>query len=375
MPGVQVDPDKLLDLANSVNANSYSPMLQTQQLVQACSLDAQAFGVIGSAIMGGSYESARSDFEQAAAAGAQTIYSGATGLANVATLYSQAENANTATLSLSPLSNTLSGAQTGGHDGAGTFALGLGGFAAEVALTGLYAIVMGGVETCAALTPVAFAAVVMWGLTKPDDTEINQCLSNWGAASTHASESRTNLQQILRDKLEDAWPSGDGARPAFDAWMSDLDGNLAQYQTAIANVVPTISAAASDLHQANEAMLGVVLGAVATLIALTSLDIFFGAGEGAKTVVGAFLVAAIGTTSVTITAVLGKMVVDIALFIKDAVHFADAHSDGSMPTFQSMPNPLGWQTDPPPGTGPQLVLGGTGGSGSGSGDSGGTPPR
>ncbi len=340
------DPEKLIKLASAINNDPWAKMMQaTNTLDNGCRLDGRGFGTIGSAILGGSYDDARARFEQNTKDAASSINDAAIGLANVANLYAQAEGTNASMLALSPITASTDGIAEAGNDGFGSVAFGLGAYAGDIILFPIFVAVQGSITACAAMAPAVFIAETLWMLTKPDDTELNGALGAWRAAADDVQNSRSDLQNVLSLLLDDAWPPGDGARPQFDTWMKALDGDLGQLQTAIAGAPDVFANAANEVHQTNQWLLVTVVAALATMIALTACDVFFGAGEAAKNVVAAVLIGAVSSAVASVLAIIGRMAVDLGTLISDDIDFGHLGQSG-MPDFAQLPAAALWQGFP-----------------------------
>ncbi len=339
---VTVDPDKLLALAKQVYNDSNGKMYNAHYAVKEATLDSMCFGIIGNTIIGGPYEDARQKFEKATDDATNSLTSAATGLANVATIFEQAENANTMVLSLGTPEWTgeiLPGQPASLAVGTGSLE-----FIAFGGIEIIYNLVLGTVSAVVDLVPLTAAAYSLWFFAQPDDSEINAALQSWAIAVGDVKASRADLTQILTSGLEDAWPTGQGARAAFDIWIKALEADLQQLEDSITKVPTAINSAVTDIHICSEFLLAVVTAGLLTIIALTALDIFFGAGEGAKNAVGAAILAAVASTVTTITALLTKMAWDVGKEISDRGNFKDATTN--LPDFTQLTDPNAWQTGP-----------------------------
>ena len=339
---IKGDPDGMIKVARRVLAEPYAYVERAESTMEGpCRLPALAFGVAPSIFLAGPYDDARDAVAKATGASADTLKSMASGFANVAVAMGGAEQANTLAPSRPPLPNT--DIQSDGSASAGTEAA---LFGAEVFLMADWVATGGVLATCGILAPAALASVLVWALVEPDDASLSQVISAWMSAGRDLDSSSKYLELEL-GPLDDAWPSEDTSRQAFDRWKIPFDQDFEQLQGDPDKVAEALSGAVDKVHDVQTDFFFLAAGTLAAIIVLTALDAvpFVNIGaEATKEILGVTLSIETGSTVLVIAGIC-KDAFDALKGMVGTPGSFDMSKPGQqkIPDFKQLP-PIQWTT-------------------------------
>jgi hypothetical protein len=337
---IKGDPDGMIKVAKGVLAEPYAYVERAKTTMDGpCRLPALAFGIAPSIFLSGPYEEARDALARATGAGADTMKSMAIGFANVAHAMGGAEQANTLSPSTPPLEKT--DIQSDGSDSAGTEAA---VFGVEVFLMAEWVATGGVLTTCGILAPAALASVAAWALVEPDDASLSQAISAWMSAGKDLESSSQYLELAL-DSLQDAWPSEDTSRQAFDRWQIPFNQDFGQLQGDPDTVAEALSGAVEKVHDVQTDFFVLAAGTLAAILVLTALDAIPFVNIGAETtkeILGVTLSIETGSTVLVIAGIC-KDVFDALKGVVGSSESFDMSKPGQqkVPDFKQLP-PIQW---------------------------------
>ena len=340
---IKGDPDAMIKVAKGVLAEPYAYVERAKSTAAGpCKLPSLAFGIAPSIVLSGPYEDARAAVEKALGDGADAMKSMAVGMGNVATAMGGAEQANTLAPSKPPLPKA--DIQSDGSDSAGTESAIMG---AEVLLMAEWIATGGTLAACGALAPAAIASLATWALVEPDDSSLSQAVSAWMSASKDV-DSSTRYLDLALDPLDDAWPSEDSSRQAFNKWKIPFDQDFDDLKEAPSAVGDALNDAVDQVHEVQTDAFITAAGALATILVLTALDavpfVDIGA-EAIKEAIGIALDVEMGANVLAIVGICKGLFDGLKGLVESSGSFDMAKpGQEKVPNFKQLP-PINWTTE------------------------------
>ncbi|KQY56665.1 MULTISPECIES: hypothetical protein [unclassified Nocardioides] len=338
----EVNPDQVLAIAKKVAAEPHAYVQRAHHTVaNECPLQPLAFGILPSAFVSSSYEGARAFMGTATEQGTEATLNLARGLGDVARAYGSAEAVNTVNASLPELPPTNidgTGDSTGGQ---------IAVVGAEVGLLVMWSLTGATIVGCSALAPTALGAMTAWAVVQPDDAALSRAFSAWGSARMDSQMAKNELAAKLSG-LNDAWPSSETAREAYDSWKLLYDSNLDLLIQSLQGVETTFDNVVDAIGTSEDLMFGIVVGTLALLITLTALELIPGASAVIQPIKQ---LAGLGLTLGTIATVIGigGLVFDLIKNLNEQANNADGFQinqpgNQAQPHFEQLPR-IDWAAD------------------------------
>jgi hypothetical protein len=267
------DPDLIYQSAKLFLGDPLLQMEQAHQLVQErCKVSPLAFGVIGTPLLGGDYESARGYAEKNLNDGVDKVRETGEKLGAVAEKWGEVDAHNTIMLLANPTPAALPPLQSHGSPqmaqmitgGAG---IGLGeGMEVIALLVARNAMIATGLKACRELEIMSSVAVVLWLMFQPDEGSINEAIDSWNNTNSVLTACGNAVTAAVGPATK-GW-SGDD-RNAFDQYIVVLKNDLTDAATGAKTNADALLKIIGQLNDAQTTFLFIVMMAMVSIIILS----------------------------------------------------------------------------------------------------------
>ena len=296
----EIDGDQVVQAASQFAGTPFNKLSNAYNGAKNATLNPLAFGLIGSAIVGGKYEESRSHWENELKGGVDKWIATVNGLNKVAQTHDAAESA---TIINGPkMGRSSSSASTDGGstttDEAVVLGVGWTLAAENIAVAGI-------LDTAAVMAPVAIAASIGWAAFSPLDDDLNQATGLWEAVHRSLDTFSASLEPGM-GVLDAGWPQGQPSRTAFDNFMFRFGQEVADATTAAEANKTALDDLKNDLTSTQQTFLIEAAAALAAMIAAqvcVAIPVVGAAFEAIVEVIGGTLAAATaGTLAIIVNA-------------------------------------------------------------------------
>jgi hypothetical protein len=281
------DGKKIEEAAGNVLSEPLAYMdLAHRYVSDACKLHALAFGVAGSQILAGPYETSRSAQDKNLAAGSKKLHELAQGLAEVEKTFTKAEKANTIAPARKVDVKYTTPSSSGNARSEGEASI----VGTELLLLPEYIGIAMALGASSALAPTALVAVAAWALVTPDDSALQKASGGWESAATQLGA--IDMDTAIKPLDDGGWESEN--RAAFDNWIKRFKSEMSLSEKYCTTNSGALDAARRDIDKLQTTFFFIAAATLAMIIAFQACV--------AIPVVGAFFEVGIQVLGVTLSA-------------------------------------------------------------------------
>lgn len=331
-PTYAIDGDGVVNAATQYAGTPYQKLDNAWQGAQNATLSPLAFGLVGSAVVQGDYESSRSRWETELKHGVDKWIDVIKALNKVAKTHHAAEQASTPNADGAVIKAAsgdfsmpdLSSSRFSGELGALVVTWGL--LIENLTIGAILA-------SASAMAPAAIIATVAWAAFSPMDGELNHATSLWGVVERNLGDFQDALTPGT-NILNTAWPAGQPNRTAFDNFMYQFNQEVDDAKAAATTNKGALDKLNSDLSQIQQSFLIEAIGVLVMMIASQALAVVPFVGPIFEALVQALGTGLAGVTTGTV----GVIALAIATSGKQLLSLAgDASFAGAAPASDDHP--------------------------------------